>query len=294
MADAPSIFTTHEDADLFREVLRFTAARTGFVARLIEKDYFCTLLLAHLTAADPRLVFKGGTCLAKVHAGFFRLSEDLDFAISLPVTASRSERRRHAEGIKDAVASIPRAMGCFQIAEPLLGANDSAQYNGTIRYTSLLGGGAETIKVEVSLREPILLPAEACPACTILLDPIGGEAMMPPVKVPCLALLEAMAEKFRAALTRREVAIRDFFDLDHAITALSIKPGAPELVELVRRKLAIPGNDALVVSDERLVLLRAQLDARLRPVLRPRDFADFDLERAYGAAKMMAKAVAAP
>ncbi len=88
----PPAIAFHEDTDLFPESLRYTAARTGFVARLIEKDYFCTLLLAHLAAADPRLVFKGATCLAKAHAGFYRLSEDLDFAISLSVTASRKER----------------------------------------------------------------------------------------------------------------------------------------------------------------------------------------------------------
>jgi hypothetical protein len=63
----------HEDADLFREAVRFTAAQTGFVPRLIEKDYFCTLLLDHLaTAVGAELVFKGGTCLAKVHSELYR------------------------------------------------------------------------------------------------------------------------------------------------------------------------------------------------------------------------------
>ena len=85
----PPTFTVHEDPDLFREALNFTAVRSGFVARLIEKDYYSTVLLVHLAASDPRLAFKGGTCLAKVHAGFYRLSEDLDFAISLPTMTSR-------------------------------------------------------------------------------------------------------------------------------------------------------------------------------------------------------------
>jgi predicted nucleotidyltransferase component of viral defense system len=76
---------------LFREALRFTAAETGFIQRLIEKDYFCTLVLQHLCTSDATLTFKGGTCLAKIHAGFYRLSEDLDFSISMPTdSASRS------------------------------------------------------------------------------------------------------------------------------------------------------------------------------------------------------------
>lgn len=40
--DRPTI-RLHEDADLFREAVNFTAAETSFPARLIEKDYFCAL-----------------------------------------------------------------------------------------------------------------------------------------------------------------------------------------------------------------------------------------------------------
>lgn len=67
-AEPPAI-RAHEDAVLFREAVSFTAAETGFAPRLIEKDYFCTVLLAYLSAAaGAELVFKGGTCLAKVHS----------------------------------------------------------------------------------------------------------------------------------------------------------------------------------------------------------------------------------
>ena len=58
--------------------------------RVQAKDYFCTVLLQYLTAVDGDIVFKGGMCLAKVYAGFCRLSEDLDFVISMPVDALRS------------------------------------------------------------------------------------------------------------------------------------------------------------------------------------------------------------
>jgi len=89
----------HDDADLFREAVNFTAADTAFAARLVEKDYFCTVLLAHVAAhTGAPLVFKGATCLTKVHADFYRLSEDLDFALPVPVDASRAERSRRAAG----------------------------------------------------------------------------------------------------------------------------------------------------------------------------------------------------
>ena len=69
----------HEDMDMLRQVVNFTATQLSFAARLVEKDYYASVLLEHLAAADETLVFKGGTCLSKVYEQFFRLSEDLDF-----------------------------------------------------------------------------------------------------------------------------------------------------------------------------------------------------------------------
>ena len=57
---------------LFAEAIGFTSAETGFIPGLIEKDYYCSVLLQDLGSAGADLVFKGGTLLAKVHAGFYR------------------------------------------------------------------------------------------------------------------------------------------------------------------------------------------------------------------------------
>ncbi len=86
----------HEDPEAFRHLLTLTAARTGFLVRLVEKDYFCTVLLEYLAASCPGMVFKGGTCLAKVHTEFHRMSEDLDFTIPVPAGSVRSMRSRLA------------------------------------------------------------------------------------------------------------------------------------------------------------------------------------------------------
>lgn len=80
MTEPPNI-TVHQDLPLFRQAVGYTAANTGFSARLIEKDYFCSILLVYLSgASDGRMIFKGGTALAKIHTEFYRLSEDLDYA----------------------------------------------------------------------------------------------------------------------------------------------------------------------------------------------------------------------
>lgn len=91
-----------------------------------------------------------------------------------------------------------------------------------------------------------------------------------------------MAEKVRAALCRRDVAIRDFFDVDHAVQGRGLDVTDGEFLELVRRKLSAPGTAAPDVSVDRMRLLQPQLEAELRPVLRARDFETFDLQRAIG------------
>lgn len=45
---AAAAFRVHEDRARFSAALTSTAAETGFSARLVEKDYFCTLLLSEL------------------------------------------------------------------------------------------------------------------------------------------------------------------------------------------------------------------------------------------------------
>jgi hypothetical protein len=90
-----------------------------------------------------------------------------------------------------------------------------------------------------------------------------------------------MAEKFRAALSRREAAIRDFFDIDYAVRMLGLRPRDAAFIKLVRQKLDVPGNDPVDVSRVRLKTLRQQLEPRLKPVLRAKDFAEFDLDRAF-------------
>ena len=279
----------HEDTALFREALRFTAAETGFIPRLIEKDYFCTLVLQHLCERDATLTFKGGTCLAKVHAGFYRLSEDLDFSISMPIDSARSARSRAADAFKAAVRAIPVMMRWFTIIEPASGANGSKQYAAVVGYDSLLGANRETIKIEVGLREPILTPTETADARTLLLDPVRGGAMTQSVQLHCISRTEAMAEKFRAALTRRDIAIRDFYDIDHAVRNLGVDPLQPELLGLIRMKVAVPDNGPVDTSESRLLTLHQQLDAQLKPVLRHLDFRQFELDRVFDIVRAVAQ-----
>ena len=112
----PSFFYPHDaDPDIFREALAHSEAATGFTATLIEKDYYCSLILQYLFGSDTSLIFKGGTSLSKIHADFYRLSEDLDFVIPVHWNTSRRHRRNEIEPIKLRVNEISNVVPGFTV-----------------------------------------------------------------------------------------------------------------------------------------------------------------------------------
>jgi predicted nucleotidyltransferase component of viral defense system len=279
-----------DDRALLLQAITLTARAAGFSARLVEKDYFCSVLLEYLAASDAELAFRGGTCLAKVYGAFYRLSEDLDFTISTSLTASRKERSRRAARLKPVVSDVPKHLPRLQIVEPLRGANESTQYNAVVGYESLFDSHVEPIAIEVGLREPTVTALHRGASKTMLLNPATSEPLVSAFPVSCLSYQEAMAEKLRAALTRKDVAIRDFFDVDYAARHGGLDTSDRALVDILRLKLEVPGTAAVDhVSPDRVRQLRRQLETDLRPVLREQDFAQFDLERAVGRVDAVAR-----
>jgi predicted nucleotidyltransferase component of viral defense system len=269
----------HDNSRQFRDALLHTASVTGFSERLIEKDYYCSILLKDLcNLFGQGLVFKGGTCLSKVHLEFFRLSEDLDFGISVKPDASRAQCRRAVEPIKAHLDGIVTRNPIFTEKMKLKGSNLNKHYAGEFIYQSCLTSNNESIKVEFSLREEVLLPCEQLAAKTMLLDPITGIFVLAPFVVSALSLQEACAEKTRAALTRHPPAIRDFFDLDHAFQKGVLQHDLPAFLNLVSQKLAVT-EDSVNTSTERIEALARQLETQLKTVLRPGDYANFVLAR---------------
>jgi len=83
-----------DDPDLLWEAIVYTGTGMNYNPynpRLVEKDYFCSVLLEHLSTSNAGITFKGGTCLSKIHGNLYRLSEDVDFTISTPPDVTREE-----------------------------------------------------------------------------------------------------------------------------------------------------------------------------------------------------------
>ena len=279
----------HETPDAFRQALSFTEAESGFAQRLIEKDYYCSLILADFEPLfSSGLVFKGGTSLSKVHAGFYRLSEDLDFAISVPTTVRRPDRRGVVAPVKQHLESIGERLSAVSVIAPLRGHDENRQYNATLQYESAVTGEDETVKLQVAIREPIIESTVSCFGRTLLRQPITEKGPTDELSLRVLSLRETYAEKVRAALTRTPPAIRDIFDIAEAVRAERLDLSESRFISLVKQKLTVPGNAAIDTSQTRRKSLEDQLEANLKPVLRSSDYVAFDIERAFAAVEDIA------
>jgi hypothetical protein len=172
MNDMGYTYPHYTDPDIFREALSYSEALTGFTASLIEKDYYCSLILQHFFRADTTLVFKGGTCLSKIYADFYRLSEDLAFVVPAEVDTPRNQRRSEMDSIKGVFSELPAVVPGIVISKEFRGHNESRQYIGYVEYASAVMEKQESIKIEIGIREPLLAPSLPCKTRTIVMNPI--------------------------------------------------------------------------------------------------------------------------
>lgn len=206
-----------QESKVFVTAVQYTAARFEFLDVLVEKDFLCSLILKYLYNKDDiTLVFKGGTLLSKVHADFNRMSEDLDFMIPMARNVARYQRSESIKPIKELLNSINLKLPIFTVKQPLIGHNNSCQYTMELNYRSHLTQSYDKILIDIGMRDELFLPADSFKAKTLLMDPFVNDSMVEPFTVIGLNSQEAYAEKTRAALCRRELAIRDYYDLDYA------------------------------------------------------------------------------
>ena len=270
----------HKSTEEFLAAIQYTVATTGFRAELIEKDYFCSLVLSSLYDKNTcPLIFKGGTLLAKVYGDFYRLSEDLDFTYDMPLKTTRNERREVSLIIKKIYHQIGEKTDGINIAMDLKGSDESKQYNGELTYISQVANGQGTIKFEVSLKDTLLAKPSKQKAQTLVLNPFTGEKLADLFPILCYAKKEAYAEKIRAAFCRQQPAIRDFYDISYAIDKNIITLQDDAFIKIVRSKIKAQAKNFKLLTNEKIQLLQAQLLPDLFPTLRSNDYNAFDLSK---------------
>ena len=274
----------HHKNKQFIESVRQTSFDSGFSESLVEKDYYCSLVLKEIfQSKDCDLVFKGGTLLNKCHAGFYRLSEDLDFSISADPNLSRNIRGKLAQKAKRVINQSIKNLS-LSFSTPFQGHDENRLYTTTIEYISAVNNDKNTIKIEFGVNEKVLEKQDLF-AKTLLKDVLRKEFVLSDFLLPGLSLKEAYSEKIRAALSRKEPAIRDIFDIYYALEKNIIGNSKPkikshEILQMLRKKME-DEELKIYLSSSRKEEFLSQLQTDLKPVLRAVDFENFDFEKTW-------------
>jgi predicted nucleotidyltransferase component of viral defense system len=114
-------------------------------------------------------------------------------------------------------------------------------------------------------------------------DPFTGNDLIPRNKILSLTLNEAVAEKLKAAITRKDVAIRDYYDLwfiseakfdfkDRHFLSIFTK-------KLEEEKYRANYSNNFGLDQKNIELLRKQIETELIPVIRVGE--SFDLDKVF-------------
>lgn len=264
-----------------KDIIPAIAGKLKFRPVIVEKDYYLTVILNNIEALlSDKIVFKGGTLLNKVHLNYHRLSEDLDFTYYAPFTA-RSQRSQAIAPIRGKMPAFLEALQLTSDKPEGEGFNNSTQYVFKVKYPSVLTAKDDVIKIEISLRQPPLDKPVYTEIKHFYQDPFTGEDLFPSGKILSLSWNEAVAEKLKAAISRKDVAIRDYYDLWH-IAEFGFDFHNEKFITLFKRKVADEGyigdyRKDFGLSADKLSFLRKQVHAALMPVIRAGE--EFDLEK---------------
>jgi predicted nucleotidyltransferase component of viral defense system len=265
----------HSNKDEFLKILERTSAQTGFTLRLLEKDYYITVVLSGISMLNNALIFKGGTCLSKIYYSYYRLSEDLDFTLKLPSNSStRSVRRNAIKPIKEKIRPFLKKYNMSIENLDKTGHRESTQYIYYLDYNSAVLSNKESIKLEIGMRFNPLLSGITKKVNHKFLHPFTKESLFDARSVNCLALKELVAEKLRATATREVIAARDFYDLDYLLRE-KFNFMDKEVLELFRKKLEEDGFSSelskyqvnLGRTDKEIDEMMSRIEDELFPVL---------------------------
>lgn len=271
--------------DKLKEIIPVIARKQNFRLGIVEKDYYLTVILSNIhSMLSKKLVFKGGTLLNKAYFNYHRLSEDLDFTYSgEEALNSRAKRSKAIAPIREKMKDFLRSLDLNSKKPEGMGFNNSTQYIFHVYYPSIITGNDENINIEVSLRQA---PIDK-PVYTVIKhfyqDPFTNEDLIPTNKILSLSLNEAVAEKLKAAITRRDKAIRDFYDLWH-IAESNFDFYNHKFITLFKKKLETEGyqGDFTVnfgLDTPTIVLLQRQVTTDLMPVIHLDE--QFDLTKVF-------------
>ena len=162
----------HEDKKQFSHIINRVSYQTGRMGKMIEKDYYVTMILRLLSSKMPFVVFKGGTSLSKCYKVISRFSEDID--VTVDQNLSQGQKKKLKYGIVDAIQ---------QMGLEILNLNETRSrrdYNRYIvAYESVLPKLNETVQPVIYLETSftnIAFPTVIMPVDSMIGDMLKAEA----------------------------------------------------------------------------------------------------------------------
>ncbi|MEK6895777.1 MAG: nucleotidyl transferase AbiEii/AbiGii toxin family protein, partial [Nanoarchaeota archaeon] len=226
--------------------LRRLGAETGFSSKLLEKDYHLTRILQKISEKKIKdLVFKGGTCLNKCYLGFYRLSEDLDFVYNQDVKGkTKLQIKRILDGLRRELFEILNKLDFKTNKElgkgwKMLTSKEDPKIVGLeviTTYNSMIDDSVQTIKLEISFRKKLRNTTRMKAIKHEFIDALGDPILRKDVEIEVIDLTENFAEKFRALVIRKNVVIRDIYDIYFILKNNLVKIDK-ELIDLILLKI---------------------------------------------------------
>lgn len=186
------------------------AIEKGVRAKQIEKDYVISWVLwgiARNEFLNTNLVFKGGTCLKKMHFNNYRYSEDMDFTLRDDSVSDEDI----LENFKSVFAQVYEESRIK--AEIIEDTIDNHMASGSLKFKMnyVATHGADEIKIDVTRGETIEFDVEH----QVVLNNYTDLREEDETLINCYSLEEILIEKTTALMGR--TIPRDLYDFNYLV-----------------------------------------------------------------------------
>jgi len=246
----------------------------GVRQQQIEKDYIISWVIWGIYNNDTlkdALIFKGGTCIKKVHIEDYRFSEDIDFTLNPAIEQTISNDEIYS-AFGEIFAEIKEAanidLSIPEDSKEIHETSDSIKFY--IAYVGPLGGRGNHVKTDISRGERLEFDVEQ----RKMLDQYSDLAEEGELTIQSYGLEEVVIEKM-AALMGRTIP-KDLYDFEYLTNTEGIE--LQDVFYEFQRKAEHKGHDPAEfvqkVTEKEKILEKAWTDSLSHQIKDLRKFKD--------------------
>ena len=201
------------------ELITATGEMLNLEGSVIEKDYYVTQVIHALAGVESdyfRLIFCGGTCLAKAHKIVSRMSEDVDFKIQVKQMDAVLSKSRLLKELKEFRAQINSSLMLPGLITGVPVVRNEGKYSRIeMDYPSVSpvnAGLRPHILLEFTLSN-VRLAVESLSVKTLIEQTLKNINLFKSSSTHCVSVNETAIEKW-VGLTRRIAAIERGYHAD--------------------------------------------------------------------------------